>query len=180
MKDKSLTAEELILLLTIKKELAVKKLMLDGQMVHPIIRSFAFGKFKSMDGNKELWVGGYFNGQKDSTSSTIKDATMIDLGLRRGSANRTSTTHQKTSLNVQPGAFRINTSRPSTVETIKSAVSKHASGEMLVGAIDNAISKETITFVDGATMQSPIQDDFMEVVAPIAVINDPDTRSQLI
>ena len=168
------SAEELVQVSDqIKKELAVKKV--DVRWANEPTdrsRSFAFGKFKSMDGNKELWVGGYFNGQKDSTSSTIKDTTMIDLGLRRGSANRTSTTHKKTSLNVQPGAFRINTSKPSTVETIKSAVSKHASGEMLVGAIDNAISKETITFVDGATMQSPIQDDFMEVVAPIAVIND--------
>jgi len=167
------SAEELVQVADqIKKELAVKKV--DVRWANEPTdrsRSFAFGKFKSMDGNKELWVGGYFNGQKDSTSSTIKDATMIDLGLRRGSTNRTSTTHKKTSLNVQPGAFRINTSRPSAVETIKAAVSKHESGEMLVGAINNAISKETITFVDGATMQSPIQDDFMEVVAPIAVIH---------
>lgn len=125
-------------------------------------RAFAFAKFKS-DG-KEVWLGKYF--QKVSPTNTIRDmeATAVNLTPAKGSAAT------KASVNMQPGQLGVADGKQRSVDSIVEIIKSHEQGDMLTKASLEAAHNEAIVFVEGAPFKTAIQDDFCEVLAPIAII----------
>ena len=126
-------------------------------------RSFAFAKFKAH--NKEIWLGKFF--QKVSPNNTIldKEAIAVNLSPAKGSAVT------KAIVNMQPGQLGVADGKARSITSIIRAVKSHDQGDMLTKAILEAKNNESIVFVNGAPYQSAIQDDFCEVLAPIAIIS---------
>lgn len=126
-------------------------------------RAFAFAKFKS-DDNKEVWLGKYF--QKVSPTNTIYDKEAIATNLTPAKGSATT----KAKVNMQPGQLGVADGKSRSVENIIGEIESHEHGDMLTKATLEAAKNETIVFVDGAQYKTAIQDDFCEVLAPIALI----------
>ena len=126
-------------------------------------RAFGFAKFQAED-KREIWLGKYF--QKVNPTNTIKDgeATAVSLSPSKGSAATKST------VNMQPGQLGVADGRTRSVQAIINEIKNHEMSDMLTQATLQAAKNETIIFVAGAQYKSAIQDDFCEVLAPIALI----------
>lgn len=127
-------------------------------------KAFAFAKFKA-ENEKQIWLGKYF--QTASPTNTIydKEAAAVNLTAAKGSAA------VKANVNLQPGQLGIADGRPRNVESILKVVAGHDQGNMLVNAITEAVNGSAIVFENGAAIKNALQDDFGEVVAPIAIIS---------
>ena len=126
-------------------------------------RAFGFAKFQAED-KREIWLGKYF--QKVNPTNTIKDgeATAVSLSPSKGSAAT------KASVNMQPGQLGVADGRTRSVQGIIAEINNHEMSDMLTRATQEAAKNEPIVFVAGAQYASAIQDDFCEVLAPVALI----------
>ena len=126
-------------------------------------RAFGFAKFQAED-KREIWLGKYF--QKVSPTNTIKDgeATAVSLSPSKGSAAT------KASVNMQPGQLGVADGKTRSVQGIIAEINNHEMSDMLTRATQEAAKNEPIVFVAGAQYASAIQDDFCEVLAPVALI----------
>ena len=126
-------------------------------------RAFGFAKFQAED-KREIWLGKYF--QKVNPTNTIKDgeATAVSLSPSKGSAAT------KASVNMQPGQLGVADGKTRSVQGIIAEINNHEMSDMLTRATQEAAKNEPIVFVAGAQYASAIQDDFCEVLAPVALI----------
>ena len=139
------------------------------------LKSFAFAKFQLTDENnnvlKKLWLGSYY--QSKSPLNSIKDNQAKLRGLSAGSATSTSSVKGKMDSKVQPGDLGLGDNRARNVDQVIAEVGKDKNnGPMLQKGCLEAKSGEQIIFENGAKIKGALQDDFMEVVAPICIIND--------
>jgi len=126
-------------------------------------KAFAFAKFKAE--NKEVWLGKYF--QTASPTNTIydKEAAAVNLTAAKGSAA------VKASVNLQPGQLGIADGRARNIQSILKVIASHDQGTMLVNAVTEAANGSAIVFEQGAAIRNALQDDFGEVLAPVAIIS---------
>ena len=126
-------------------------------------RAFGFAKFQAED-KREIWLGKY--SQKVNPTNTIKDgeATAVSLSPSKGSAAT------KASVNMQPGQLGVADGKTRSVQGIIAEINNHEMSDMLTRATQEAAKNEPIVFVAGAQYASAIQDDFCEVLAPVALI----------
>lgn len=125
-------------------------------------RAFAFAKFKA--DNKEIWLGKYFQAVRPTNTIYDKEATAVNLTPAKGSAAT------KASVNMQPGQLGVADGKQRSIDGIIEIVKNHEQGDMLTKASMEAANNESIVFVEGAPFKTAIQDDFCEVLAPIAII----------
>jgi hypothetical protein len=127
-------------------------------------KAFAFAKFKA-ENNKEVWLAKYF--QTASPTNTIydKEAAAVNLTASSGSAA------VKANVNLQPGQLGVADGRPRNVAAILKIVGDHDQGTMLVNAVTEAMNGSAIVFEQGAAIKSALQDDFGEILAPVAIIS---------
>jgi hypothetical protein len=128
-------------------------------------KSFAFAKFQS-DDSKEVWIGKYF--QKVNPNNTIfdKDASAVNMTAAKGSAA------VKAKVNMQPGQLGLADGKPRSVSNIVKEIQGHEQGNMLINAVKSATNNQEVIFQNGSQYKTAIQDDFCEVLAPIAIIED--------
>ena len=139
------------------------------------MKCFAFAKFQLTDENsnviKQVWLGNYY--AKKSPLNSIKDGEARTVGLSAGGAASTSSVKGKLDSKLQPGDLGLGDNKSRSIDQIASEVSKDANnGPMLQKGIMEARNNEQIVFPGGAPIKGALQDDFMEIVAPIAIIND--------
>lgn len=141
----------------------------------PRMKSFAFAKFAQMDdqGNKipktDLWLTGFYS--RKSAGNTILDKEARLVGLSAGSATSTSSVKGKMDSRLQPGDLGLGDNKARAVDVVIATVGKDQNnGPMLQKAATEASSNEAIVFEKGKPILGALQDDFMEVVAPIAII----------
>ena len=127
------------------------------------LRAFAFAKFKS-NTNKELWLGKYFQSVKPTNTIYDKEAIAVNLTPAKGSAVT------KASVNMQPGHLGVADGNSRNTQAIVNIIKNHEQGDMLTKAALEASSNEEIIFPEGAQYRTAIQDDFCEVLAPIAIV----------
>lgn len=133
-------------------------------------KSFAYAVFsEKTDGNtppKELWIGKFFDRKNPNNTIQDKDVKAV-IGL--SAAGKSSTVKAESAL--QPGQLGLADNRPRGVGAIIKVVSEHAQGPMLTAALNAAAQNKPIVFAGGGSIQSALQDDFCEVVAPVAMIS---------
>lgn len=125
-------------------------------------KAFAFAKFKA-DKN-EVWLGKFFQSVRPTNTIYDKEATAVNLTPAKGSAAT------KASVNMQPGQLGVADGRERSINGIIEIIKAHEQGDMLTKASLEAANNEAIVFTEGAPFKSAIQDDFCEVLAPIAII----------
>lgn len=129
-------------------------------------RSFGFAKFKSAEGNKELWIGKFFSAV--NPNNTIKDGEASAVNLTSQSAKSAGV---KATAAMQPGQLGIADGRLRSLGAIQKLITNHPQGQQLNNALNQAASNQPIVFPGLAGSQSAIQDDFCEVLSPVAIIN---------
>lgn len=133
-----------------------------------VSRSFGFAKFQSdpqQQPVKQVWLGRYFKAV--NPNNTIQDKHAIELGL---SPDNKKSSAVKAKSNMQPGDVGVADNKARRIPAIINTVSKHEQGDMLVKGLQAAAEGQQIVFEGGAGQVSALQDDFCEVVAPVAII----------
>ena len=128
-------------------------------------KSFAYAVFASDEGD-ELWIGKFYDRKNPNNTIQDKDVKAV-LGL--SAAGKSSTVKAESAL--QPGQLGLADNRARGTGSIIKVVSEHAQGEMLTASLNAAANNQPIVFTGGAPMASALQDDFCEVVAPVAMIS---------
>lgn len=128
-------------------------------------RSFGFAKFKA-DNGKEIWLGRFFT--TVNPNNTINDKHAIQLGL---SPDKKKSSAVKAESNLQPGQVGVADNKSRKIPAIIKTVASHEKGDMLVKSLQAASQQQPIVFEGGASILTALQDDFCEVVAPIAIIS---------
>lgn len=131
-------------------------------------RSFGFAKFKA-DNGKEIWLGRFFTAV--NPNNTINDKHAIQLGL---SPDKNKSSAVKAESNLQPGQVGVADNKARRIPAIIKAVASHEKGDMLVKSLQAASQGQPIVFESGAPILTALQDDFCEVVAPVAIISGHD------
>lgn len=131
-----------------------------------VSRSFGLAKFKAENG-KEIWLGRFFKAV--NPNNTIQDKHATELGL---SPDNKKSSAVKAQSNLQPGQVGVADNRARRIPAVINAVSKHEKGDMLVKSLQQAAQGQDIVFEGGAPIASALQDDFCEVVAPVAIISN--------
>lgn len=132
----------------------------------PAGRSFAYAIFRS-DAGEEKWIGKFF--QRKNPNNTILDKEVKQfLGLSAGGKSSAV----KAEAALQPGQLGLADARARNVNGVIKAVQGHSQGKMLVAALNQAASGQAIMFEGGAPVASALQDDFCEVLAPVAMISE--------
>jgi len=126
-------------------------------------KSFAFAKFQA--DNKEVWLGKYFQAVSPNNTIYDKEAAAVNLTASKGSAAI------KASANLQPGQLGVADGKARNIKSIIKVVASHDQGIMLANAITEAANGEAIIFEEGAPLKGALQDDFGEVLAPVAIIS---------
>jgi len=136
-------------------------------------KSFAYAEFKT-DNGEELLIGKFF--QKKSPNNTILDKEVKAVaGLSAGGSGAV-----KAEAALQPGQLGIADNRARTVQSLIKAVGAHEQGPMLQEALSAAAHNAPVVFAGGASIASALQDDFCEVIAPVAMIGGhPSVTGQL-
>jgi hypothetical protein len=138
-------------------------------------KSFALAKFASDDG-KEIWVGKYFATKSSNNTIFDKEATTF-AGLTPG-GNKSSVIKAESKL--KPLDLGIADGKSRSVPGIIKSVSGHEKSQSLTQALNSTVSGGEVTFAGGGSIVSAIQDDFCEVLAPVAMIsNHPSVKGHL-
>lgn len=133
-------------------------------------KSFAYAIFAEKQNNQnvppnELWIGKFFDRKNPNNTIQDKDVKAV-LGL--SAAGKSSAVKAQSAL--QPGQLGLADNRARGVGSIIKIVSGHAQGPMLTASLTSASTDQPIVFTGGAGMAGALQDDFCEVVAPVAMI----------
>jgi len=132
-------------------------------------KSFGVAIFATDEG-QEMFIGAFFS--KKSSNNTILDKEIKAVaGLRAGSADKPSSAAVKADARLKPFDVGIADSGRKSINTIVNAVSQHVNGSMLSHGLKFAIVGQPIVFLDGAKLKPALQDDFGEVLCPIAMIS---------
>ena len=127
-------------------------------------KSFAYAIFETDEG-QSLWIGKFYDRKNPNNTIQDKDVKAV-LGL--SAAGKSSAVKAESAL--QPGQLGLADNRARGVGSIIKVVSEHAQGEMLTTSLQAAAGNQPIVFTGGAAQASALQDDFCEVVAPVAMI----------
>ena len=140
-----------------------------GNNPTPRMKSFVFAEFESASG-KSIIVGKFVTAK--SPNNTIYDKEARDVaGLTKFNASgQKNVWAVKGELKLKPGELGLATGIPLSVSDIERTVRSHKDGAMLGSAIISAYSKKEIIFETGAPWRQAIEDDFCEVIAPIAIL----------
>lgn len=139
-------------------------------------KSFALAKFAS-DNGKEIWVGKYFSTKSSNNTIFDKEATTF-AGLTPG-GNKSSVIKAESKL--KPLDLGIADGKSRSVSGIIKSVSSHEKSQSLTQALKSTVAGGEVVFAGGGSIVSAIQDDFCEVLAPIAMIsNHPAVKGHLI
>ena len=143
-------------------------------------KSFGYAAFTSSTSpKKEIWVGKYFDRKSSNNTIFDKDIKTVS-GLTAGSANKASSAAIKASAQLKPLDVGIADSRQRTIKTIISAVSSHGLGLQLGDSLIAASQRASIIFPKLAKLSPALQDDFGEVLSPVAMISGhPQVTGQL-
>jgi hypothetical protein len=137
-------------------------------------KSFGYAVFAS-DAGEELWIGKFYRAKNPNNTILDKEVKQF-LGLVAGGKSSAV----KAEAALQPGQLGIADNRARSVGGVVKAVGTHQQGQMLTQSLAQATSGEPIVFVGGAGIASALQDDFCEVVAPVAMISGhPQVSGQL-
>lgn len=128
-------------------------------------KSFGFAIFAS-DAGQELWIGKFYDRKNPNNTILDKEVKAV-LGLSAGG----KTSAVKADAALQPGDLGLADNRARNFSSLVKAVAGHANGPMLTEAMNSAASNTPIVFTGGAPLSSALQDDFCEVLAPIAMMN---------
>lgn len=135
----------------------------------PKFKSFAFAEFKN-DDNETILIGKFF--LKKNPNNTISDTEANQVsGLRAGTKDKKASHVVKAESLLKPLQVGIADERARSVPAIIKAVSTHNQGKMLVDALNSATNGEEIIFRGGAPLSPALQDDFGEVLSPVAMIS---------
>lgn len=133
-------------------------------------KSFAFAVFAA-DNNDEKLIGKFYD--RKNPNSTITDTEVKQvLGLSAGTKDKKTSSAVKVDAAMQPTDFNLADNRPKVFNNIVKAVSEHKNSNMLVTALNAAAAGQPIIWQSGAGISSALQDDFCEVLGPIAMMND--------
>jgi hypothetical protein len=135
------------------------------------MKSFVFAEFESQNG-VAVKIGKFVTSK--GPNNTIYDKEVRDIaGLTKYSASgQKNVWAVKGELSVKPGELGIATGNPISISDINLIVKKHKNGEMLSPAIVSAATQKEIIFPGGAPFRQALEDDFCEVIAPIAIIKN--------
>lgn len=137
-------------------------------------KSFAYAVFAN-DADEELWIGKFFRAKNPNNTIFDKEVKQF-LGLSAGGKSSAV----KSEAALQPGQLGLADNRARGVASVIKAVSTHAQAPMLVEALNQAVAGESVVFKAGASLVSALQDDFCEVLAPVAMIaNHPQVNGHL-
>lgn len=128
-------------------------------------KSFAFAVFKADDGEEKL-IGKFYDRKNPNNTILDKEVKAV-LGLSAGGASSAI----KADAALQPGDLKIADNRARNFDSIVKAVSAHAQGTMLVASLNQAATGQPVIFQGGAGIAGALQDDFCEVLAPVAMMN---------
>lgn len=134
------------------------------------LKSFAVAQFQN-DAGQDLWIGKFYRSKSMSNTIADKEAR-LGAGLTAGRAGKKSSSAVKYENKLKPAELGLASDKPQSVQQIISVVQKHPQGPMLSQAVTEAATAKPIVFVDGAPMQSALQDDFGEVISPVAMISN--------
>lgn len=137
-------------------------------------KSFAYATFKA-DNGAEIWVGKFYRGK--NPNNTISDTELTQFA---GLSKPKSSAAVKESANLKPSAFGLNDTKARGAKTIESAVLSHSSGAMLSPAFTQLMAAQPVTFIGGAGIAKALQDDFGEILGPVAMtVGHPAITGQL-
>lgn len=137
-------------------------------------KSFAYAVFKSDEG-EERWIGKFYRAKNPNNTILDKEVKAV-LGLSAGGKSAAV----KSEAALQPGQLGIADNRARNINGVMKAVAGHSQGPMLVDALKSATMGEPIVFPGSAGIASALQDDFCEVLAPVAMISShPNVSGQL-
>jgi hypothetical protein len=111
----------------------------------------------------------YYRSKTPNNTITDTEVTQI-LGLSAGEKDKKTSSTVKSEAALKPGQLRIADGRARNVASIIKAVGEHSQGPMLTQAVNQASTGEPIQFLGGGAMVSALQDDFCEIVAPVAMM----------
>jgi hypothetical protein len=137
------------------------------------LKSFGFATFAVPtppgQPKQEIWVGGYYQSKK--ANNTITDTQIKNVsGLTAGSADKPASSAIKAGARLKPFDVGIADGGKKSVNTIVKAVSTHVDGQMLSASLVATVKGEPVLFVNAAKLVPALQDDFGEVLSPIAMI----------
>jgi hypothetical protein len=132
-------------------------------------KSFGFAIFAS-DAGQELWIGKFYDRKSSNNTILDKDVKAV-LGLSAGTADKKTSAAVKSEAGLQPLTLGLADNRARNFNGLVKVVSAHEQGPMLTEAMNNAASNTPIVFKGGAPLSSALQDDFCEILAPIAMMN---------
>ncbi len=127
-------------------------------------KSFAYAVFKSDEGD-EKWIGKFYRAKNPNNTILDKEVKAV-LGLSAGGKSSTV----KAEAALQPGQLGVADNRARSISGVIKAVSSHEKGEMLSAALNQAASNQPVVFTGGGPISGALQDDFCEVLAPVAMI----------
>ncbi len=128
-------------------------------------KSFAYAIFKSNELDQELWLGKFYNAKNPNNTILDKEVKQF-LGLSAGGKSSAI----KATAAVQPGDFGLADNRARNLGSLIKAVSGHDQGPMLSSALSDAGQGQAIIFEGGAPIAGALQDNFCEIVAPVAIM----------
>jgi hypothetical protein len=131
-------------------------------------KSYAVAQFQTDDG-KDLWIGKFFKSKNLGNTIFDKDAKQF-AGITAGKAGQQASSAVKYDAQLKPKDLGLATTQPMTATQISATVAKHLQGKMLSAAVVEAATNKSIVFSDGAPIQAALQDDFCEVIAPVAIL----------
>lgn len=118
----------------------------------------------------KLFGGSY---SQVSPNNTITDTQVTQAGgLRAGTKDKPTSASVKSTAQLKPQNVGITDERARSINTIVKLVGQHAQGTVLTAGLQSAIKGDPIIFQGGASIVAALQDDFGEVVGPIAMISN--------
>ena len=149
-----------------------KKSGVSIQWTKQITRPKAFGiaTFLEPASKKVLIFGSSF--QKVGPTNTIYDQDILRVsGLSAGTKEKPTSNSIKTSAQLKPQNVGIVDERARTINSIISLVANHPQGPVLVDGLKSAVNGKPIIFKDSSNISVALQDDFGEIIGPVAMIS---------
>jgi hypothetical protein len=133
-------------------------------------KAFGIATFLEPTSKKILMFGSNF--QKVAPNNTIYDQEIANLaGLRAGTKDKPTSASVKATAQLKPQNVGIVDKRSRSIAAIMTLVGQHAQGTMLNAGLTSAVNGQPIIFKGAANIATAIQDDFGEIVGPVAMIS---------